>query len=322
MQSPPGQIPLICAIVGRERLLRTEALAGVLEPFTDSLDPLGPVRVDGSGAELAAVLDDVRTASLLGHRVVVVDDADAFISAHRKALERYCQQPAPGGTLVFLCNSLPKNTRLCRIISEQGTVRVCDAPKGRALSAWIVERAQRVHGKRIIPQAAQILRERAGDAIGRLDSELAKLSTYVGERDNITPADVNALTGQHREEKVFAVIDAISSGKSSEALHHWEQVLATDRSAPARAVAGLAWGVRRLLEARRDWERGASLHELARRFYTDPDTLKRRLQRAPIARLEAQQRDLLAADLAVKTGVSTVENAVERFIVQHAATSS
>jgi DNA polymerase III delta subunit len=43
---------------------------------------------DGSDAELAEVLDEVRTFSLLGgRRIVVVSGADPFVSRHRAALE-------------------------------------------------------------------------------------------------------------------------------------------------------------------------------------------------------------------------------------------
>jgi hypothetical protein len=61
------------------------------------------------------------------------------------------------------------------------------------------------------------------------------------------------------------------------------------------------------------------MRELARRMYTDPQVLKRRLERVTVPELEAQQSDLASADLAVKTGASTVDVAVERFIVKHAA---
>ena len=128
---------------------------------------------------------------------------------------------------------------------------------------------------------------------------------------------VDTLIGNHREEKIFAVTDAISSQDAATALRCWEQVLATDRAAPGRAIAGLAWGVRRLLEARRDWEAGGNIRELARRMYTDPGVLRSRLERVTTEQLEAQQRDLLAADLAVKTGASTAASAVEKFIITH-----
>jgi DNA polymerase-3 subunit delta len=250
---------------------------------------------------------------------MIVDDADPFIVANRQALERYCQAPSESGCLMLACSALAKNTRLCKHIEERGRVVRCEAPKGRAVAGWIVERARSVYGKQVSPAVARRLNEHLGDALGSLDSELAKLTAFVGQRGEIAPADVDALTGHHREEKVFAVTDAISTGETAAALRNWEQVLATDRAAPGRAIAGMAWAVRRLLEARRDWDAGTDLRELAKRMYTDPGLLKRRLERTTAHQLEAQQRDLLAADLAVKTGASTVGLAIEKFIVTHSA---
>jgi len=311
---------LVYAVVGQDRFLRNEALESILRALMDEPDGLGSVRFDGSQADLADVLDEVRTPSLLGdRRVVIVDDADAFISANRTALERYASNPASSGSVFFLCQSLAKNTRLYKIISANGKVVSCPAPKGRAVIDWIGGRAQAKYAKRLDHAAAQLLRDHLGDAFGSLDAELAKLSAYVGEREQITRADIDALTGHHREERVFAVTDAMASHDAAAALGHWEQVLATDRAAPGRAIAGLAWGIRRLLEARRDWESGVSIRELARRMYSDPGVLQRRLERVTPRQLEAQQRDLLAADLAVKTGASTVGLAVEKFIVKHSA---
>ena len=153
--------------------------------------------------------------------------------------------------------------------------------------------------------------------MGALDAELAKLAAFVGSRAEITPADVDALVGQNREEKVFAVTDAISVGETDKALAQWEQVWATDRAAPGRAIAGLAWGVRRLIEARRDLDKGVPVAALARRMFTDTAVLQRRLKRLSIQHLEDQLSDLCAADHAVKVGLSTVNLAVEKFIVTH-----
>ena len=322
MQKVSNAVEPVCAVVGRDRFLRNEALAGILEALTAEMDSVGPTRFDGSNAILADVLDGARTLSLLGTRsVVVVDDADKFISANREALERYCSAPAQSGCLILLCQSLPKNTRLYRIIGKNGTIVVCEVPSRRALAPWIVRRARETYEKRLSDVAAQRLRELIGDSPGWLDAELSKLAAFVGERREITPADVESLTGHHREEKVFAVIDAMSSGDTASALRHWEQVLATDRAAPGRAIAGLAWSVRRLLQARTDWESGVSAGELARRMYTEPSVLQRRLERTTRQALEGQRRDLLAADIAVKTGASTVDVAVEKFIVKHSVRS-
>lgn len=323
MQRAPIEVHPVYAVVGRDRFLRNEMLEHILKALAPEMDMLGPARFDGPRADPAEVLDEVRTPSLLAsRRVVIVDDADPFITANRGALERYGSAPLASGSLILLCDALARNTRLYKIIQGSGEVIVCDVPKGRAVSAWIVDRARSKYDKRLSPAGAQMLRDHVGDALGNLDSELAKLTAYVGERGEITPGDIDTLTGQHREEKVFAVTDAISAHDTAGALGHWEQVLATDRAAPGRAIAGLAWGLRRLLEARRDWEGGTSIGELARRMYTDPRMLQRRLETVTTGQLEAQQRDLLEADVAIKTGASTIDRAVEKFIVKHSAGGS
>ncbi|MBI4716810.1 MAG: DNA polymerase III subunit delta [Planctomycetes bacterium] len=320
MSTRAAKAKALYAIVSPDRFLRLDALARLLEELGDQADALGPARFDGDSTEAAVVLDEVRTPSLLGaRRVVIVHDADDFISANRAVLERYCARPAECGTLILVCQSMPRTTRLYKIINECGEVRTLEALKKPQVVPWITARARSTHGKRMGPAAAELLREQLGDSPGVLDAELAKLATYAGDRAEIVAADVEAITGCHREENVFAVTDALMAGNVAAALGAWEQVLATDRAAPGRALGGLAWGVRRLLEARREWEAGGSLTDLSKRMFTSPDVLRRRLERVSTAKLETQQRDLLDADVAVKTGAATLESVIERFIVTHCA---
>lgn len=311
---------LVHALIGSDRLLRQEALSALLAAAKETCDSLDVTRVDGADAELADVLDEVRTVSLFGGgRAVIVEDADAFVSDHRRALERYCEDPSNTGRLILLCNTMPKNTRLYRHINQLGGIVACAPPRPQEVTAWIGRRAKEIYDKNLTPRAATMLRDFVGDAPSMLDAEINKLADYVGGRVTITEEDIEAITGRHREEKVFVVTDAMAAGHADEALSHWEQVWATDRAAPGRAIPGLAWGVRRLLDARRAWAKGANLHALSRSMFTDPTTLRRRLESVTDEQLEAQQRDLLAADVAVKTGGSTVDVAVEKFIVKHSA---
>ncbi len=310
--------PVVYALVGADPFLRGQALRQLLGVITDGAGETSPARFDGARAELAEVLDEVRTPSLLGERRIgIVQDADEFIKRFRETLERYCSSPSESGVLILECDSLPKNTRLFRIIQERGGIVACEAPKGRAVVEWIISRARESHGKRLDPQTAQRLRDHLGDELGILDAELSKLATYAAHRDAITAEDLADLTADVREEKVFAVTDAIATGDAAGALRAWERVVATDPASPHRAVAGLAYGVRRLLEARRDWKAGANINELARRLFTDPTTVRRRLEAMSVEQLVDMQRALLEADIEVKTGLTTTERAVEKFIVKH-----
>ncbi len=287
-------------MVGKDRFLRNEAVSRVVRSLEEDGESMGPTTVEGGEASLAEVLDEVRTMTLLGdRRVVIVDDADSFIKEHRKALEDYCELPCHTGTLILAANSMPKTTKLHKIIAKHGEVVVVNELAGREVVSWVERRAESVHGKRIAKTAAYRLQELVGDSPAALDAELAKLAVYIAQKDQIKRADVDALVGQHKEELVFRVIDAMASGDTAGALRHWEQVVATDRAAPGRAIGGLAYGVRRILE--RGSGRG---YASSSGGFTTRD-------------LQRQLKDLCHADLAVKTGASTFDVAIEKFIVVH-----
>ena len=310
--------PSVVAIVGNDSFLRGDALGRVLEPLRQEVGDLGPMRFEGERATVAEVLDEVRTPSLLGGmRVAIVEDADDFISANRELMERYCATPVPDSLLILLCNSLPRNTKLYKIIEANGQIVMCESPKGAAFGTWITQRASSAYGKKIASSAAQNLRRLLGDSPGWIDAELGKLASFVGDRPEITAADVNELTDQRREEKVFGIMDAMASGEVAGALSLWDQVLATDRAAPGRALAGLALKVRQMIEAFDEFESTGQVFGAAKRMFMDAGELRRRLERISRRELVEQQRDLLEADVAVKTGLSSLPLSIEKLIVKH-----
>jgi DNA polymerase III delta subunit len=135
----------------------------------------------------------------------------------------------------------------------------------------------------------------------------------------IRQQDVESLVGASRAEKVFGITDAIARRDAPGALALWEQVLATDRNAPFLAIGGLAYGFRKLAEARRLVEReGLPMAEAARQanVWGDPATVKRQLDRFSLGQLRDHLVQLLWIDVGTKTGLGSVPTSVERFLVQ------
>ncbi|NOT02616.1 MAG: DNA polymerase III subunit delta [Phycisphaerales bacterium] len=314
-----GPCKPICVIHGKNAFTHREALARIIDRELDGGDPaLNMVRVNGDGASCSDVLDDVRTMCMLGgRRVVVVEDADDFVSRHRAALERYAESPTDGGCLVLVCRTFLPKTNLGKRLKEIGEIIECEELPNQAVPGWVVSRAREAYQKRVSREAAAMLCEHAGRSQETLDAELAKLAIYVGARESIDGKDVDAMVVQYREHVVFAVMDAIADGDTRKALSEWQRVVATDRAAPGRAIGGLAFGLRRLLDMRSRLDGGEPLHSIGRGYFAPPEVLKRRLQRCTRDRLENQLADLLRADLESKTGLGTFESAVEKFIIRH-----
>lgn len=318
MSQSESQVP-ICVIHGKNTFARREAIERIVERELDGGDEtvnLSPF--DGDQVDVAEVLDDVRTYSLLGgRRVVVIEDADGFVSKHRPVLERYTAAPAETGCLILVCSTFDARTRLFKAVAQIGEIVDCKPLKDHVLDGWIAARALQTYGKRMDRYAAVRLLDHAGSSQEGLDQELAKLSLYVGRREEITADDVDELVGHYREQNVFGVMDAISDGDANKALEQWRQVIASDPAATGRALGGLAWALRRLIDAARRCRAGESVTSIARSQWTRPEVLGPRLKRTSVERCEAQLSDLLAADLDSKTGGATLNVAVERFIVKH-----
>src|SRR5580698_4342714 len=131
----------VYALVGPDALLQQEALAEVIKQL-----PLDSQRVDveGETAELAEVLDDLRSFALFGGgKVVVIRDAEEFVSRFREQLEEYVAEPSSSAVLVLRMASLPSNQRIYKAISKTGTIVPCQPPKD--LTGWTIERGKKEH---------------------------------------------------------------------------------------------------------------------------------------------------------------------------------
>jgi DNA polymerase-3 subunit delta len=311
----------VYVVSGQEAFLKHQAIEDVTARVLGDADRgLALSEYDGSAAatNLASVLDDLRTLPFLSEcRLVIVREADPFITRYRAELETYAESPSPTGVLLMECKSLPSNTRLYKRVQACGEVIRCDAPKRAAIEPWLMQRSQEAYGVRLDRRAAGLLRELCGEDLGLLDGELQKLALYVGKRQQVTQADVEALVGQHREEQVWGILSALASGDESSALGLWEEVWQTDRAAPARAIGGIAFTVRRLLAARIAQENGASMQELGRTLmiWNDDARLRRELAAFSVGQIEEMLCRLCEADVAAKTGGLSVRSSIEAFIV-------
>src|SRR4051794_36438883 len=114
----------VYALVGSDAFLQTQKLREILAMLPKDA---ARIDVDGERAELADVLDELRSFAMFGGgKVVVVENGDEFITRFREQLESYCEHPADSATLVLRVNSLPRTSGSPR--SSPRTARSTNAP--------------------------------------------------------------------------------------------------------------------------------------------------------------------------------------------------
>ncbi|MBM3502074.1 MAG: DNA polymerase III subunit delta, partial [Armatimonadetes bacterium] len=106
---------------------------------------------------------------------------------------------------------------LSRLVKAKGQSLQLMTPWERDMERWAIDEARR-EGKRLEPQAAELLVEFAGRDHARLAGELGKLGAYVGDAERITVGDVSAVAVRTAEATSFQLVDAIAEGDAAKAL--------------------------------------------------------------------------------------------------------
>ncbi len=191
---------------------------------------------NGATTDLATILDEVRTFDLMmQHKLVIVDNADAFLAAkgtgktsNRQAMERYAESPVQSSTLLLRATSW-RPGKLDKAVSKMGLVFKLQQLSEHDSVRWCVGRCGKEHGCTLESQAAQLLVQRIGLSLTRLDTELGKLSAKVAPESNITKEDVVEMVGLSREEQAWEIQSIILSGNSGAAITKLGELLDVSR---------------------------------------------------------------------------------------------
>jgi DNA polymerase-3 subunit delta len=325
--SKPQPVYVLC---GDDDFLKRQALDAVKALILGPEDPgFGLSSVAGDKTDFAAVRDELATLPFLGpHRLVVVDNADPFVTRHRAALEKYVAEchgqlaarATPTGVLVLDVKSWPANTRLAKAIPDAGTI-TCKAPAAHRLPQWCQQWASARHGKQLSAPAAQLLVELVGPEMGQLDQELEKLAVYVGAASRIDQSDVDQLVGRSRAADTFKIFDALGNGKPGEALAVLDQLLVQGEE-PLRILGAFSWQLRRLAQVARIARQTRSLPAAMDQAGIEPYAQRRYEQQLRhLGRRRAEQLYdwLLEADLGMKGSSALPPRTIlERLLVKMA----
>lgn len=213
----------VFALVGDEDFLKRQCREAITKLTLGDADPTFAVTADpGDKLDWSGVRNDLDTLPFLAPaRVVIVEEADKFVTEHRPQLEQYAAAPSKSGVLVLEVKAFPDTTKLAKALPDAAKLQ-CKAPPEWKAAEWAAGFAGNwcatCHGKTLTPDAAAALVDRVGPSLGLIDQELAKLATAVGAKPKIEPADVERLVGRSRAANVFRILDHIGAGRPADAI--------------------------------------------------------------------------------------------------------
>ena len=204
-----------------ESLVRAAASDVVHQLVGDEDRALAVVEFDADDYELAAVIDAAQTPPFLtARRVVVARDVGRFTADQVSPLVSVVADLLPTTELVLVAGGGRVAKSLTDAVKATGgTVTSTTAPtRARERQAWIAERAE-VEGIRLNAAAIELIGERLGEDMGRLDGVVATLvATYGSSGRPLGAEDVEPFLGEGGGVPPWDLTDAIDAGRTSDAL--------------------------------------------------------------------------------------------------------
>jgi DNA polymerase-3 subunit delta len=317
LASPGKHPPLpVCVLFGDESFLKRQVLGQLKEIVLSGDDAEFSVSAfDGRELELRDMLDALSTRALFGggRHLVIVDEADDFVSKHRPELEDYVKQPRTASVLLLDVKQWPATTRLYKAVAESGRQIECRFPAPARLLKWLVSWSKKQHGATLEPDAAERLAETVESDLGLFDQELAKLAALAGANGSITAKLVDEAVGGWRTRSAWDMLDAALDGKTTEAMVQLDHLL-IGGEVPIALLAQISSNLRRLAAAAQlitqaeAGGRPVSLRQALEQAGVKPFVIGKaemQLRRLGRSRAGDLYRWLLEADLALKGSSSS-----------------
>jgi DNA polymerase III subunit delta len=311
----------VCVVFGDDAFLVRESITAVAQTvFPDKEADAGISRFAGGATPLATVLDEVRTLPFFSRRrLVIVEDADPFVTKYRKELEAYTEKPCESGTLLLQVKTWTSTTRLAKMVESAGLPIDCSSPKEAELVPWISQVAKARFGAQLNPAEARLLLELVGPESGVLVAEVEKLSIYVAETRRIDKKDILKLVGAGRVETIWKTLEAALAGEIPTAIEHLDSLI-TDGEEPVGLLAAMSANLLKLHHAGHLRAARLSIDEACRLAgipsFAVEKTRKQHAHLGP-TRVDQLPATLQRADLDIKGG-STLEPRVvlETFLIR------
>ncbi|MBY0384657.1 DNA polymerase III subunit delta [bacterium] len=313
------QIQPLYLFFGEEEFLMQEALA-VFE--TIALD--GGTRdfnYDSFYAKevpTSQILDVAETLPMMSpRRLVIIKGIEKWTEADWDVFEPYIKNPSDSSVVVLTAKSLDKRKKTHKLLLEKAESIEFKKPYDNQVPGWIQYIAQK-QGVAIEPDAVMLLQQFVGNQLMDIESEIIKLSQFIGTRKQILVKDVIEVVSKIKVQSVFDLARAIGEGDKARALLCLSQLLSHGQN-EVGILALVSRHVRILRSVRKAQREGLRGAQMASKVGVSPYFLQEYEHQAKEwsdKKIENTFKALLDTDRALKSSPLSSHIWLENFVIQ------
>ncbi|MGR3207450.1 DNA polymerase III subunit delta [Bacillus glycinifermentans] len=324
-----GDIHPVYCLYGKETYLLQETVQRIRQAVVDEETKdfnLSVFDLEEDALDLA--VEDAETFPFMGERRLVVAKNPTFLTAEKKkdkpehnleALEAYIAQPAPYSVFVLLApyEKLDERKKLTKLLKKHADMVEAKELNGPETADFIKGLAKS-EGKQIDSDAAEELVILCNASLSAIAQEVKKLSTYIGDRDEILLEDVRKLVARGLEQNIFELINKVVNRRRTEALQIFYDLLKQNEE-PIKMMALIANQFRLILQTKYFSQQGYGQKQIASNLKVHPFRIKLAIDQARLfseTELKSIMEQLAVMDYEMKTGKKNKQLLLELFLLK------
>ncbi len=323
-----GTVRNVYLFYGLEAYIKRSAVAALEKKLLmPGLESMNRTVMSAPGAQ--AIIENCETLPMMSdYRMIIVRDCALLTGGKAKdeaqdsaLLEQYLSRVPQSTCLVFdVDGAVDKRKKLTKALTALPGAVSFDTLDDMHLTRWMGQQLRPL-GKKMDKDACEALAFTSGRDLTLLHGELLKLAAYVGEREAITPEDIDRIATHTAECTIFTMVDALSAGKVKEAF----ELLAVLISGGEQRIGILAMitrHYRQMMHLCAMQRERAPQAQMAKALGIPPFALRRLGQQVGRRSYEALRESValcVAADYDIKRGALREDAALDRLMLRLAA---
>lgn len=264
------------------------------------------------------IFDVAETLPMMAERrLVIVKGVEKWTEADWDIFEAYLKNPSESSVVVMTMRSLDKRKKAHKLLLEKTEALEFKKPYDNQVPQWIQYMAQK-NSVTMEPDAVQLLHQFVGSQLKDLESEVIKLSQFIGERNQILVKDVIEVVSKIKVQSVFDLARAIGEGDKARALLCLSQLLSHGQN-EVGILALVSRHVRILRAVRKAQSEGLRGAQMASRVGVSPYFLQEYESQArgwSDKKIENAFKALVDTDRALKSSPMSSHIWLENFVLQ------
>lgn len=205
-----GQFQNLYLIYGEEDYLKLQYKNKLIAALVNEGDNMNFSKYEDNGINTAQIIDQAETMPFFAeHRVILIENS-GFGKKMPEDLGNYLSTIPEFTVFIFVEPTADKRGKLYKAAKAAGRDIEINMPNEAVLAKWVGAQLNAA-GKQMKKDAWSQFLNMTHESMDNMSRELEKLITYVGDRNQITIDDVNAICIAKVETKIFDMLNAISA---------------------------------------------------------------------------------------------------------------